>query len=172
LKHYSSSPGQAEKLLAPDSKYLPLLSSFFLPANERIASWVNAPYESNQKYPEKLIHKSSSGHFVRSKSEEMIATLLFMHGIPFRYECFLTLNGISLFPDFTILHPKTEKLFYWEHFGLMDDTSYSKTALSKLQLYISHGIIPSIQLITTFETKNSPLSSDMIRELINYYFLS
>ena len=74
-------------------------------------------------------------------------------------------------PDFTIRHPKTGEFYYWEHFGLMDDPAYSKNAYSKLQFYASCNIIPSIQLITTFETKDIPLSSEMIESLIEYYFL-
>lgn len=53
---------------------------------------------------------------------------------------------------------------------MMDDSSYCKNACSKLQLYSIHGIIPSIQLITTYETKTNPLSSDQIEILIKQYF--
>ena len=117
------------------------------------------------------MHKGSSGNYVRSKSESMIDMVLYIHKIPFRYECALTLGETTLFPDFTIRHPQTGEVFYWEHFGLMDNAEYSKNACSKLQLYTNHGIIPSIQLITTYETKEHPLTADVIEKIVEDYFL-
>ena len=102
----------------------------------------------------------------------MIASYLYTKKIPFRYECALRCGETVFYPDFTIRHPKTGQLFYWEHFGLMDDVDYSKKAYSKLQTYTSHGIIPTIQLITTYETKEHPLSIEAVEEIVNYYFLS
>lgn len=122
-------------------------------------------------HPEQLIHKSCSGNVVRSKSEAMIDMFLYMNKIPFRYECALELEQITLFPDFTIRHPKTGKLYYWEHFGMMDNVNYAKKTYSKLELYGRYGIIPSIQLIVTFETKEHPLTVDVIEKLIKEYFL-
>ena len=97
--------------------------------------------------------------------------VLYTHRIPFRYECMLTLGNSTLYPDFTIRHPKTGEYFYWEHFGMMDDPIYSKSAASKLQLYISFGIIPSIHLITTFETTDQPLSSEKLEKIVADYFI-
>ena len=132
---------------------------------------MNSPYEHNDSYPEQLIHKSLSGNLVRSKSEAIIDMYLYTNKIPFRYECALKLDDVILYPDFTIRHPKTGITYYWEHFGLMDNPSYAKSAFSKLQLYSSHGIIPSIQLITTFESKDSPLDTSLAEKLITHYFL-
>ena len=97
--------------------------------------------------------------------------LLYTHKIPFRYECALQIGEIKLYPDFTIRHPKTGAVYYWEHFGLMDNSVYAQNAYTKLQLYTSHGIIPSIQLITTFETKENPINSDIVLKIIKHYFL-
>ena len=54
---------------------------------------------------------------------------------------------------------------------MMDNPNYSKKVVSKLQLYISNGIIPSIQLITTYETKENPLSSEVVEKIVEHYFL-
>jgi len=94
-----------------------------------------------------------------------------MNKISFRYECALHLAETTLFPYFTIRHPETGKIYYWEHFGLMDNLQYRKAAFSKLQLYADHGLIPSIQLITTYETKEHPLGSSTVEQLIPSYFL-
>ena len=157
-------------LLLNDAKYTDLLSSIFTPLSQELSEWVNTSYEHNPKHTELLLHKSSSGNLVRSKSESLIDTFLFLNKIPFRYECALQLGEITLFPDFTIRHPKTGAIFYWEHFGLMDNPTYSQNVFSKLQLYASHGIIPSIQLITTYETKENPLSADTVEKIITHYF--
>jgi len=96
---------------------------------------------------------------------------LYTNHIPFRYECPLILGDTTLYPDFTIRHPKTGNTYYWEHFGLMDNPTYSQNAYSKLQLYSTHGIIPSINLITTYETKNAPLGTDIVEKIIKHYFM-
>jgi len=95
---------------------------------------------------------------------------LFVNKIPFRYECMLHLGENAIFPDFTIRHPKNGEIFYWEHFGLMDNPSYSSKAFSKLQLYSTYKIIPSIQLITTYETKEHPLTMETVEKIVKDYF--
>lgn len=171
LRHHFPDNSKAEQLLATTPGYHELLPPFFLSKSQKLSDWMNFPYEHNTKYPEQLIHKTSSGNLVRSKSEAMIDMFLYTNQIPFRYECALHLGETTIFPDFTILHPITEELYYWEHFGRMDDPAYYKNAFSKLQLYTSYGIIPSVKLITTYETKENPLSSEVIEKIIEYYFL-
>ena len=74
------------------------------------------------------------------------------------------------YPDFTILHPKTYEIYYWEHFGMVDIPNYSRNAFNKLNIYTSNGIIPTINLITTFETTKKHLTGDVIEQIINFYF--
>lgn len=171
LKHHRTDSPKVTQLLNELPAYQELLSPYFKPLSQELSDWMTSPYETNPKYPENLIHKTASGRFVRSKSEAMIDFFLYTNHIPFRYECALTLDNITFYPDFTIRHPQTGEFFYWEHFGLMDDPTYSKNVFSKLQLYTSHGIIPSIQLITTYETQQKPLSTVFIQRTIEYYFL-
>lgn len=159
------------QLLTQPSGFQELLSPLFTPLSEELSTWSSSPYEINTNYPEQLIHKAASGNMVRSKSEVLIDLYLHTNKIPFRYECALHLEETVLFPDFTIRHPKTGKYYYWEHFGRMDDPTYYKNVYSKLQLYTSQGIVPSIQLITTFETKEHPLTSEVIEKTIEQYFL-
>ena len=108
---------------------------------------------------------------VRSKSEALIDTVLYINKIPFRYECALKLDETTIYPDFTIRHPRTGKLYYWEHFGRMDDPNYRRKVFAKQQLYADHNIIPSIQLISTYETREQPLNMEFVENLIHYYFL-
>lgn len=171
LHHHVDSSEEIHQLLSPDSPYSDLLSPYFTPASQELIEWAAQPYNQNTTYPDQLIHKTSAGILVRSKSEALITTLLHINKIPFRYECALTLENVTLYPDFTIRHPQTGQTFYWEHFGLMDNPSYSQNAFSKLQLYNASGICPSAQLITTYESKDSPLDSTLVTNLIRFYFL-
>lgn len=170
LQHHRDGISKAEKMLsAPE--YQELLASHFTPVSQELSTWMTAPYVRNQQYPEQLIHRASSGGMVRSKSEAMIDMLLHVNKIPFRYECELQLGETTLYPDFTLRHPLTGNLFYWEHFGMMDNPSYCRNVSAKLQLYFSHGIIPSINLITTYETRDNPLDIEIVEGIIQHYFL-
>lgn len=141
------------------------------PGSIDIHAWLTQPYQSNTRNPEHRIHKTISGHFVRSKSEVMIANCLFLNRIPYRYECALELEDVTLFPDFTILHPDSHQIFYWEHFGMMEQSAYCDQTYSKLKLYSRHNIIPTLNLITTYETKSFPIDSGKIQKLVQEYFL-
>ena len=162
---------KAENLISQSSEYRALISPYYSPASKDYSEWQRQPYDKNNLFPETLIHTSFSGNSLRSKSEAIIDSLLFQNKIPFRYECQLILGDRILYPDFTIRHPLTGKLYYWEHFGLMDNPDYAKKACEKLHIYISYGIIPSISLITTYETKSSPLTTEKVSQILKQYFL-
>jgi hypothetical protein len=76
-----------------------------------------------------------------------------------------------LYPDFTTRHPKTGQVYYWEHFGLMDQPEYINRACQKIKMYCENGIIPGINLILTYETKENPLSIDQVEKIVKEYFL-
>lgn len=158
-----------QKLLE-NAEFHTLLGETFLTENEQIKKWISQPYDTNPKMPEQKVHKTYQGVCVRSKSEVLISNTLFTNQIPFRYENFIQIQDIVLYPDFTILHPRTGKTYYWEHFGMMDHDAYMNSFLKKMKLYQSEGIIPSVQLIMTFETKQHPLDYEYVQKLVDYYF--
>ena len=171
LQNHDLTATQKELSLVMSPEFKDLLEPYFYPLSKELQQWANEPYNKNINHPKNLIHKTYSGNYVRSKSEALIDMFLFKNKIPFRYECPLELEDILLYPDFTIRHPTTGKIFYWEHFGLMDNLGYRKSACSKLQLYISNGIIPAIHLITTYETQEEPLDPEMVEKIVEHYFL-
>lgn len=170
LDKYSSKPSIADKLIN-DPVYGDIILKNIKPLSQGLYEWSKAEYKQSVIHPETLQYQTLSGHIVRSKSEVMIANALFINRIPFRYECELVLNEIYMYPDFTIRHPITGEYKYWEHFGLMDSTNYVNTFSYKINIYCQNNIIPSINLITTFETKKHPLTPSVIEKTIQQYFL-
>lgn len=171
LQHYSAKGKKSTSLLMNHPGYQELLSSHFKPLSEELADWMHAPYQKNTNYPEHLIQETLDGNYVRSKSEAMIYQALYLHKLPFRYECALSIGGVVYYPDFTVRHPKTGKIYYWEHFGRMDDENYSHKVFSKLHFLNTHGITPGVQLITTYENGKNPIRQSEIENIIEKYFL-
>ena len=136
-----------------------------------IQEWLNKEFTPYTGYQETLNVPTEAGFNVRSKSESMIVSALLDFNIPFRYESRLEINGIILHPDFEILRPKDRKIIYMEHFGIMDDPDYINKATKKLQLYLSNGYIPNINLICFYETKENPLSIMYVKTIIKSLIL-
>lgn len=154
-----------------NAEYERLLGGQRHSVKKELESWMNEKYEKNGSYPENLIVKGTQGKFLRSKSEAIIDRTLYANGIPFRYEDKLVLENTFLYPDFTIRHPKTGQIYFWEHFGLMDQPDYINRACQKIKLYSENGIIPGINLILTYETREHPLSIDQVEKIVKEYFL-
>lgn len=159
----------ASDMLLEHDGYIELLGKAFGPHSENLEAWMTEEYETNKKYPENLNIKGTQGKYLRSKSEAMIDNVLFRERIPFRYENQLVLDGIVMYPDFTIRHPKTGE-YYWEHFGMMDNPEYASHACRKIKTYCDNGIIPSINLIMTYETSACPIGMERIEQVAEYYF--
>lgn len=169
LNHHKSTKKSEQLLLHPE--FQKLLAPHYTPLSKELADWAQAEYQRNPKHPEHLTHLAASGNIVRSKSEVIIDMILCTNNIPFRYECPLQLGDIILHPDFTIRHPKTGEYFYWEHHGRADDPQYAPKIGPRIQTYISNGIIPTINLINTYETLDHPLNPVTAQEIVNKYFL-
>ena len=93
---------------------------------------------------------TKEGVLVKSKAEQIIADELFDSGIPFRYElCLKCADQSFRSPDFTIINPATGKLFYWEHYGMMDKPDYARDKVDKMNSYSLSQIIPGDNLILT-----------------------
>ncbi|MBQ1529705.1 MAG: hypothetical protein IIZ76_05425, partial [Clostridia bacterium] len=79
------------------------------------------------------------------------------------YECALELwdprqsRKFTIYPDFTILDPATGKCFYLEHFGMMDDERYFRSAMDRLALYEGNGYFVGESLLLSFESDKVPL---------------
>jgi GTPase SAR1 family protein len=126
---------------------------------------------------ERLIHRTSRGEAVRSKSEVIIANLLHAKKIDYHYEAPLELGGVVKYPDFTIEDDDTGATYYWEHCGLLHDPAYSRRWEDKQQWYYEHGVLPLEEgggpkgsLVVTCDQPNGSIDSQMLEELISKIF--
>lgn len=132
---------------------------------EQLIEWSRAEYEQSDYKPEKKIHITSEGVRVRSKSELIIAELLYIQDIPFRYEEMLTIANRKFAPDFTILR-EDGALVYWEHCGMPNNPAYMASHKDKLSKYEAAGIVPWKNLIITYDEPDGTLNIGIIESEI------
>lgn len=89
-----------------------------------------------------LLHRTSRGEFVRSKSELAIAEKLNGMGIDYVYEQPLILDGKMRWPDFTIADDDSGITYYWEHLGMLSDPQYVARWEKKRAAYLAAGVRP------------------------------
>ena len=92
-------------------------------STETTDKWETEPYEKSDYKKCDLKNMTSRGLLVRSKSELLIAELLYKYALPFRYEQVYRTDRYTLSADFTIKR-SDEKIFIWEHQGKVDLQSY------------------------------------------------
>ena len=125
----------------------------------------------NKFYEDSLIHRTTRGELVRSKSEVIIADHLLSNGINYDYEPEVTIDGRKFRPDFIAYDPDDDETFwYWEHVGMPTDPGYMARWEEKLAYYNDHGIREGENLIITSDGDNGGLDSKEIDDLIKEIF--
>ena len=149
------------KIRRPDSSHLVGINCSlfdFTPAPDGFELLRREGYLEDRK-----IHRTLADVMVRSKSEVIIANLLFDREVAFEYEKPLYApDGSFYLPDFTI-NWRGER-FFWEHLGLLVRDEYRRKWQTKREWYEEH--FPG-RLVTTEEGSN--LSKDA-QALINSQF--
>lgn len=139
---------------------------------EKVKKWLEEVYEKNISFSENLRYETEQGDIVRSKSEVIIANILYQHrkDILYKYEKPLEIieNGRkkTIYPDFTIINVHTGKVIYWEHAGLMDDAFYANEFVRKMNTYITNGLLPGRDVVLTFETQGNGLDIGVVKMLV------
>ena len=125
-----------------------------------------------------LIHITSRGDAVRSKSEVIIANLFHAKGVHYLYEEPLIVDGVTKYPDFTIEDDDTGITYYWEHCGMLSDPAYKRRWEEKKVWYRENGILPHDEgggtkgtLIVSQDEPNGGISSQDITSLIDSVLL-
>ncbi len=156
--------------LLPD-KRKELVEPYLMTDELYAAQWEKEEFKASTFMPEGKIFETRKGEKVRSKSEAIIADMLFELGIPYRYEQMLMLKDKKVrYPDFTLLKVKSREVIYLEHFGLLDDEEYRNGCMNKLREYMSSGIYPGKNLLVTFESSDNPLDIGAIRKMFRELF--
>ena len=130
--------------------------------------------EINHKYfEENLIHKTKNGIMVRSKSEVIIANMLYDNGIDdFLYEERLQLGDTYKLPDFTFKDAASGTLIIWEHLGMMGKTDYREAWEAKKKVYEANGFTEENgNLIITMDSLDGGIDSLEIQNKIDMYLL-
>ena len=145
----------------------------YILSDDQIAEeWQSKIFKTNSYKAENKIYDTRRGEKVRSKSEAIIADMLFEMGVPYHYECPLKLkDGMIKYPDFTLFKKKTGEVIYLEHFGYMDDEIYRKDCMKKMDTYRENGIYPGKNLLFTYETDENPLDIKGIRKMLEEIML-
>lgn len=123
----------------------------------------------DKRYSENYKHATDKGDLVASKSEAMIANLLYSQSVKYEYERVHVLEGRKIKPDFTVWRPDGTMLL-WEHAGLLDDPGYAQKFQAKLRLYERHGYTHSENLIITRD-KNGAFDLNEARRQLEIYEL-
>jgi hypothetical protein len=123
-----------------------------------------------------LLHRTSKGLAVRSKSELIIADALSQADIAFEYEKPLTFGNSTRYPDFTVDDEISGRTIYWEHLGLLEREDYRKSWEKKLAWYREHGVLPADEgsgengiLVTTTESSTAGFDASTVQTAIKKY---
>lgn len=94
-------------------------------------------------FQEGLIHRTSTGIAVRSKSELLVFEAIRNAGFSPEYEKALTLGGFTRYPDFTISDDISGRTVYWEHLGMLEREDYRRSWEKKLDWYRANQVLPA-----------------------------
>ena len=146
-----------------------------LPDDAFAEKWLEEHREMTRLQPNPFMRPQDfltlNGEYVRSKTEKIIADLLYHLGIPYVYECPLQLSDGKVYPDFTILNKRTRKVYYLEHFGMMDTPEYAAAAVRKIKRYEKSGYFIGENMLATWELSDAPLGTAELERMIRRYCL-
>ena len=164
-------PVNEESVMASFCAKYPELSKGVFFGKRDAESWAAGGAPNEGFYEEDLKSVSSQGEKMRSGGEMYIASRLDHFGIPYRYEEALGIPDLIYAPDFTILRPRDRKIFYWEHFGMVNDETYVRKNIGKVSDYIDYGIRPWDNFIMTFNNEKGGFNGKLIDAMIDCWLL-
>ncbi len=125
----------------------------------------------NPSHPEELIVSTELGVF-RSKLEYIVARILTELGLRFKYEAAMSVGTHILYPDFTVLHPKTGKLIYIEAAGLVNNERYRRRQAERIESMAHVGIYLGVNLFVIGESPDGMdtlLITNVLRGIFGLY---
>ncbi len=108
------------------------------------------------------------GEEVRSKSELLIANILYLENIMYFYESTFRIGGESIVPDF-VIPLKDGKYVIWEHLGLLEQDQYQRRWAWKKNLYTKNNYVENLNLIITKDTQGGFDTRDIMYMIQTYH---
>lgn len=166
-------PERMEKCFEESTAYRKALIHPWIETDEQyIENWLSITYEGKNFAASAQEIYTEKGERVRSKSEKIIADKLLLKGIPYKYEYPVVLKGLGkIYPDFTCLNVHDRKEVLWEHFGMMSQADYCKSALKKMECYTKAGYINGKDIVFTYESAEYPINTTTIDDVIDRYLV-
>ena len=115
-------------------------------------------------FAEHLVHRTTKGVLVRSKSELVIANHLESIGLDYHYERPLVGEGTGgrRWPDFSFVDDAGD-VVVWEHLGMLDRSDYRSAWERKKAWYEENGYAKGIDLFTTADHDGALDSAQIVR---------
>lgn len=145
----------------------PYVAPHVLSDEEYAKQWLNVQYIGKIYKDEFPRYTTKRGEMVRSKSEKIVADLMYTLGIPYRYEYPLYTKGYgTIYPDFMILKISTREEIYLEFFGMMDNPEYCEKAVARIQELARNGLILGKNLFAIFESQKTPIDTELVEKML------
>ena len=164
-------------VLLNSSDYSFLLSNYdSISGFEKNSSGLQTVVPPNRKigFAGRYSSVTPQGQQVRSKGEAIIGMSLEHHCLRYEHERPLELrdeNGFKVvrYPDFTIWYKN--KVFYWEHLGMVSDHDYLMNNAEKIKLYHQNGIVLWDNLIITMDGPDGGINAEAIDKIIEHFIM-
>ena len=149
-----------------------LVEPLCMSVEDKVKKWKEEVYEQTTMYSQYLRFETEQGELVRSKSEVIIANILYQNKkyLLYKYERPLEIMSEgkmkTIYPDFTIINTVTGKIVYWEHAGRMDDPYYVNDFVKKMNDYMTNGFLPGRDVLLSFEPQENPLDIGVVKRLL------
>jgi len=134
--------------------------------NTNLFQGVVRDLDEETPYAENLIHRAEKGHLVRSKSELVIANMLFQNGVEYEYErvCEGTIEPGRLRPDFSFITPEGD-VIVWEHLGMMKREDYRRGWEWKRRWYSKNHFVEGDTLFSSQDDDRGGLDSEELKRI-------
>ena len=136
-----------------------------------IDCWNNTIWKMNDYMEENKIYETNKGEKVRSKSEKMIADLLYTYtNIEYVYEGGVYIDSFQkfIYPDFVILNKNTGRVSFLEHAGMLDNSGYANDFVRKINEYAMEDYVIGKDWYITAETQLQKYNAVAVKKLIDY----
>ena len=78
---------------------------------------------------------------------------------------------VTFYPDFTDMNSRTGRIYYLEHFGMMDNEDYYNAVLRKLDAFEMNQLLIGRDVLLLHESSSAPLNTRVLDCYIQEYLV-